>query len=57
MTLDYSFENTPATIDLDDDVPFRYGGGFNLSFKHVELYGEYNMNDPVALLLGFSVGI
>lgn len=57
MTLDYTFENTPTTIDLDDAVPFRYGGGFNLSFKHVELYGEYNMNDPVAILLGFSVGI
>jgi len=57
MTLDYTFEDMPTSIDLDDSVPFRYGGGFNLSFKYIELYGEYNMNDPVALLLGFSVGI
>lgn len=57
MILNYTFENEPTTIDLDDDVPFRYGGGFNLSFKYIEFYGEYNMNDPVALLVGFSVGI
>ncbi len=59
--LSYAFDSAaPAStsvIALQDEFPFRYGGGFNLSFKYVELYGEYNMNDPVALLLGFSVGI
>ncbi|GLR17526.1 DUF6588 family protein [Portibacter lacus] len=57
MNLTHDFDNQSATIDLDDAKPFRYGGGFNLSFKYIELYGEYNINDPVALLVGFSVGI
>lgn len=60
-TLTYDFPNngssTQSTIALVDDFPFRYGGGFNLSFKYVEFYGEYNMNDPIALLVGFSFGI
>ncbi|WP_235299059.1 DUF6588 family protein [Portibacter marinus] len=59
--LTYDFSGGPNdhtwTVNIDDEIPIRYGGGFNLTFKHVDLYGEYNVNEPIVLLLGFSVGI
>ena len=44
-------------ISVNESTPLRYGGGLNLNFKYFELYGEYNLNDPVNIVVGFSVGI
>ena len=44
-------------LSVNETTPLRYGGGLNLNFKYFELYGEYNLNDPVNIVVGFSVGI
>ncbi len=60
--MNISFTNTDpdledVNVELTDLNPYRYGGGVNLSFKFFEIYGEYNMNDPVNIVFGVSLGI
>jgi hypothetical protein len=60
MNISHDFEDISfqdIDIDIMETYPYRFGGGLNLSFKYFEIYSEYNMNDPVNIILGVSVGI
>lgn len=59
MSIQYDLAEPEQDVNLvlSDTMPFRYGGGINLSFKFFEIYSEYNMNDPVNLVFGVSLGI
>lgn len=57
VAYDLSEPEQDVNVDVTDNMPYRYGGGINLSFKFFEVYGEYNMNDPVNIVFGVSLGI
>ncbi len=57
MQYHYILNDQKVSAGLNEVSPLRFGGGFNLTFKYIDFYGEYNMIDPVNIVFGIALGI